>query len=78
MEISQKSSIKPTLYPLTKKKHIIAPEVNQAIAVIYFKFINRGKSGLHREKCQVTPGRRESMESATENIPPKGKGEMVR
>ncbi len=29
-----------------------------------------GKSGLHRVKCQVTPGRCESTESATENIPP--------
>ena len=26
-----------------------------------------GKSGLHRAKCQVTPGRREPTESATEN-----------
>ena len=30
----------------------------------------RGKSGLHRVQCQVTPGRREPTESATENIPP--------
>ena len=41
-----------------------------------------GKSGLHRAGCQVTPGRREPTESATENTPPKpkraGKGEMVR
>ena len=41
-----------------------------------------GKSGLHRAGRQVTPGGRESMESATENIPPKrfgaGKGEKVR
>ena len=41
-----------------------------------------GKSGLHRAECQVTPGRREPTESATENTPPKrvsaGKGEMVR
>ena len=29
----------------------------------------RGKSGLQRERCQVTPGRREPMESAAENIP---------
>ena len=29
-----------------------------------------GKSGLHRAGCQVTPGRREPTESATENIPP--------
>ena len=56
-------------------------KVGQAIAR---NLISRGKSGLHRAKCQVTPGRRESMESATENIPPileqsgAGKGEMVR
>ena len=30
----------------------------------------RGKSGLHRVECQVTPGRRKPTESATENIPP--------
>ena len=29
-----------------------------------------GKSGLLRTGRQVTPGRREPMESATENIPP--------
>ena len=46
------------------------------IAKIYF----RGKSGLHRAGRQVTPGRRELTESATENKPPEllGKGEMVR
>ena len=40
----------------------------------------RGKSGLHRAGRQVTPGSRESTESATESIPPIffGKGEMVR
>ena len=39
----------------------------------------RGKSGLHRAGRQVTPGKRELTESATENIPPIfGKGEMVR
>ena len=38
-----------------------------------------GKSGLYWAGCQVTPGRREPTESATENIPPLvGKGEMVR
>ncbi len=31
---------------------------------------SRGKSGLHRAECQVTPGGRESTESAAENIPP--------
>ena len=39
----------------------------------------RGKSGLQRAGRQVTPGRRKSTESATENIPPIliGKGEKV-
>ena len=32
----------------------------------------RGKSGLHRARCQVTPGRREPTESATESRPPNG------
>ena len=52
-------------------------------------FAAGGKSGLHRAERQVTPGRREPTESATENIPPPvvprlvlgfagGKGEMVR
>ena len=41
--------------------------------------IARGKSGLHRAGRQVTPGRREPTDSATENIPPfYGKGEKVR
>ena len=51
--------------------------VGQAIAA----FLARcgGKSGLLRTRCQVTPGRREPTESATESIPPIliGKGEMV-
>ena len=34
------------------------------------KFYFRGKSGLQRAGRQVTPGRRELTESATENIPP--------
>lgn len=38
----------------------------------------RGKSGLHIAGCQVMPGQCKLMESATENIPPFGKGEMVR
>src|SRR3546814_16056324 len=32
----------------------------------------RGKSRLHRARCQVTPGRREPTESATESKPPNG------
>ncbi len=39
----------------------------------------RGKSGLHWTRCQVTPGRCKSTDSATENKPPLvGKGEKVR
>jgi len=30
----------------------------------------RGKSGLHRVRCQLTAGKREFTESATENRPP--------
>lgn len=41
-----------------------------------------GKSELHRTGCQVTPGERKLMTSATESRPPKcentGKGERVR
>ena len=42
-----------------------------------------GKSELYRAGCRVTPGRRETTESATEKKPPMavrgtGKGEMVR
>jgi len=32
----------------------------------------RGKSGLHRAECQVTPGQRELTASATESRPPNG------
>ena len=50
--------------------------VGQTIAVVRYG----GKSGLLRTGRQVTPGGREPMESATENIPPAsaGKGEKVR
>ena len=44
----------------------------------YRLFFIRGKSGLQRAECQLTAGERELMESTTENIPPKGKGEKVR
>jgi hypothetical protein len=45
-----------------------------------------GKSGLHRTRCQVTPGGRKPTESAAESRPPHqvtavtgcGKGERVR
>ena len=43
-----------------------------------YRLILRGKSGLQRAECQLTAGERELMESTTENIPPKGKGEKVR
>ena len=32
--------------------------------------VHRGKSGLHRAECQVTPGQRELTASATESRPP--------
>ena len=35
-----------------------------------YRLILRGKSGLQRAGRQVTPGKRELTESATENIPP--------
>ena len=53
-------------------------------AVASFLRERRGKSGLHRARCQVTPGRREPTESATERYRrtapsgARGKGEMVR
>ena len=52
-------------------------ELIEAIAVA---LSSRGKSGLRRTGCQVTPGGCEPMESAAEKIPPApaGKGEMVR
>ena len=34
--------------------------------------------GSSKERCQITSGGRNPRESATENIPPKGKGEMAR
>jgi hypothetical protein len=47
-----------------------------------FSSLKRGKSGLQRASRQVTPGRRNATESATENKPPAllgaGKGEKVR
>ena len=60
-----------------------APRVNRTIAVQIVRYLEGGKSGLHRVECQVTPGGREpTEESAAENIPPKafgpGKVEMVR
>ncbi len=44
------------------------------------KSLGRGKAELQRVGCQVTPGRREATERATENKPPvpwAGKGEKV-
>ena len=34
---------------------------------LYDRCENRGKSGLHRQQCQVTPGKRKFTESAAEN-----------
>lgn len=39
----------------------------QSLLVLY----RGGKSGLHRVKRQITSGKRELTESATENIPPR-------
>ena len=48
------------------------------VSCVIALFNQRGKSGLHRVECQVTPGKCELTESATENKPPKiGKGEKV-
>ena len=39
----------------------------------------RGKSGLQKTQCQLTTGKGDFRESATENKPPyQGKGETVR
>jgi hypothetical protein len=56
--------------PRDRQGSIMARGVGQTAAVRK----RRGKSGLHRAGCQVTPGRREPTESATENIPPKPRG----
>ena len=58
--------------------------LNSCFAMGVYRSLRRGKSGLHWARCQVTPGRREPTESATENKPPvyasaqMGKGEKVR
>lgn len=46
-------------------------ELAEAVAVLPARDQNGGKSGLQRAECQVTPGKRELTESATENIPPR-------
>jgi hypothetical protein len=49
------------------------------LVMVAFSIAKRGKSGLHRKKYQVIPGRSNSRDSATENRPPnQGKGETVR
>ena len=51
---------------------------------MFHAVLGRGKSGLQRVECQVTPGGREPTESAAESRPPMrrfseaGKGERVR
>jgi len=47
---------------------IVSPELARQSPPVS---IGGGKSGLRRARCQVTPGRREPTESATESIPPK-------
>ncbi len=59
--------------------NLIAKPAGQSLSVL----AGRGKSGLHRAGCRLTAGRREAMESGTENTPPmarkgSGKGEKVR
>jgi len=44
----------------------------------FFKNEERGKSGLRRAECQVTPGRREPTASAAEKKPPRHFGAEVR
>ena len=39
------------------------------VSCVIALFNQRGKSGLHRVECQVTPGKCELTESATEKIP---------
>ena len=39
--------------------------------------LGRGKSGLQRAGCQVTPGGCEPTASATENIPPESKSSIL-
>jgi len=47
--------------------------------MVAFSIAKRGKSGLHRKKYQVIPGKSDLRDSATENKPPnQGKGEKVR
>ena len=39
-------------------------------SLVWNLVVRRGKSGLQRARCQVTPGKRKLTESATENRPP--------
>ena len=93
------SNLKKTALPLNRNLHIpsgrfkLPTGVGRATAVLksaadpsrFMAEQGGGKSGLHRAGCQITSGRREPTESATENIPPRiclktvrGKGEKVR
>ena len=41
-----------------------------AFRLAFYEVADRGKSGLQRAECQVTPGGYEPTASATENKPP--------
>ena len=58
---------------------IVLREVGQTIAVLITLVLSqRGKSGLHRAECQVTPGGREPTASAAERKPPRFAGVRVK
>ena len=46
------------------------PGILRQTSMTYVEVPGGGKSGLHRAERQVTPGRREPTESATESRPP--------
>ena len=48
----------------------LVPESRPGNRCCLLQIDSRGKSGLQRAGCQVTPGGRELTASATENIPP--------
>ena len=61
----QKSdSLNPALFVM------VPPELARQSRRFCFHKVRRGKSGLHRVECQVTPGGREPTESAAESEPP--------
>jgi len=66
--IGYESFIFPANYPAGAGNRVSSPRVRWATAPQ--AVTRRGKSGLHRAECQVTPGRREPTESATEKRQP--------